>query len=131
MTNKLEINALTIDELKEAIKEFIEQNREVIDLESYDCSELAEDIENFLFSKYQIHGDIITFEPEDKQYMLKVREKNNIKEYTYHTVYLANGLIVDVRSITNVDNIQLKTFFEYLQDLETLNFDIKIINSFI
>lgn len=131
MTNTLEVNELTIDELKESIKEFIEQNREVIDLESYDCSELAEDIENFLFSKYQVHGDIITFEPEDKQYMLKVREKNNIKEYTYHTVYLVNGLIVDVRNITNVDNIQLKTFFEYLQDLETLNFDIKIINSFI
>lgn len=131
MTNKLEINEFTIDELKEVIKEFIEQNREVIDLESYDCSELAEDIENFLFSKYQIHGDIITFEPEDKQYMLKVREKNSIKEYEYHTVYLVNGLIVDVRSITDADNIQLKTFFEYLQDLETLNFDIKIINSFI
>ena len=131
MTNTLEINELTIDELKEAIKEFIEKNREVIDLQSYDCSELAEDIENFLFSKYQIHGDIITFEPEDKQYMLKVREKNSIKEYEYHTVYLLNGLIVDVRSITNADNIQLKTFFEYLQDLETLNFDIKIINSFI
>ncbi len=131
MTNTLEINEFTIDELKEAIKEFIEQNREVIDLENYDCSELAEDIENFLFSKYQIHGDIITFEPEDKQYMLKVREKNSIKEYEYHTVYLVNGLIVDVRSITNVDNIQLKTFFEYLQDLETLNFDITIINSFI
>lgn len=131
MTNTLEINELTIDELKEAIKEFIEKNREVIDLQSYDCSELAEDIENFLFSKYQIHGDIITFEPEDKQYMLKVREKNSIKEYEYHTVYLINGLIVDVRSITNADNIQLKTFFEYLQDLETLNFDIKIINSFI
>lgn len=130
MTNTLEINELTIDELKEAIREFIEQNREVIDLESYDCSELAEDIENFLFSKYQVHGDIITFEPEDKQYMLKVREKNSIKEYEYHTVYLVNGLIVDVRSITNADNIQLKTFFEYLQDLETLNFDIKIINSF-
>lgn len=130
MTNTLEINELTIDELKEAIKEFIEKNREVIDLQSYDCSELAEDIENFLFSKYQIHGDIITFEPEDKQYMLKVREKNSIKEYEYHTVYLINGLIVDVRSITNADNIQLKTFFEYLQDLETLNFDIKIINSF-
>lgn len=130
MTNTSEINELTIDELKEAIKEFIEKNREVIDLQSYDCSELAEDIENFLFSKYQIHGDIITFEPEDKQYMLKVREKNSIKEYEYHTVYLINGLIVDVRSITNVDNIQLKTFFEYLQDLETLNFDIKIINSF-
>lgn len=130
MTNKLEINKLTIDELKEAIKEFIEQNREVIDLQSYDCSELAEDIENFLFSKYQVHGDIITFQPEDKQYTLKVREKNSIKEYEYHTVYLVNGLIVDVRSITNVDNIQLKTFFEYLQDLETLNFDIKIINSF-
>lgn len=130
MTNTLEINELTTDELKEAIKEFIEQNREVIDLESYDCSELAEDIENFLFSKYQIHGDIITFEPEDKQYMLKVREKNSIKEYEYHTVYLINGLIADVRSITNADNIQLKTFFEYLQDLETLNFDIKIINSF-
>lgn len=131
MTNTLEINELTVDELKEAIKEFIEKNREVIDLQSYDCSELAEDIENFLFSKYQIHGDIITFEPEDKQYMLKVREKNSIKEYEYHTVYLVNGLIVDVRSITNADNIQLKTFFEYLQDLETLNFDIKIINSFI
>lgn len=131
MTNTLEINELTVDELKEAIKEFIEKNREVIDLQSYDCSELAEDIENFLFSKYQIHGDIITFEPEDKQYMLKVREKNRIKEYEYHTVYLVNGLIVDVRSITNADNIQLKTFFEYLQDLETLNFDIKIINSFI
>lgn len=130
MTNTLEINELTIDELKEAIKEFIEKNREVINLESYDCSELAEDIENFLFSKYQVHGDIITFEPEDKQYMLKVREKNSIKEYEYHTVYLVNGLIVDVRSITDVDNIQLKTFFEYLQDLETLNFDIKIINSF-
>jgi hypothetical protein len=131
MTNTLEINELTVDELKEAIKEFIEQNREVIDLQSYDCSELAEDIENFLFSKYQIHGDIITFEPEDKLYMLKVREKNSIKEYEYHTVYLVNGLIIDVRNITNVDNIQLKTFFEYLQDLETLNFDIKIINSFI
>ena len=131
MTNTLEVNELTIDELKEAIKEFIEQNREVIDLQSYDCSELAEDIENFLFSKYQVHGDIITFEPENKQYMLKVREKNSIKEYTYHTVYLVNGLIIDVRNITNVDNIQLKTFFEYLQDLETLNFDIKIINSFI
>lgn len=131
MTNTLEINELTIDELKEAIREFIEKNREVIDLQSYDCSELAEDIENFLFSKYQIHGDIIAFEPEDKQYMLKVREKNSIKEYEYHTVYLINGLIVDVRSITNADNIQLKTFFEYLQDLETLNFDIKIINSFI
>lgn len=130
MTNTLEINELTIDELKEAIKEFIEKNREVIDLQSYDCSELAEDIENFLFSKYQVHGDIITFQPEDKQYMLKVREKNSIKEYEYHTVYLVNGLIVDVRSITNVDNIQLKTFFEYLQGLETLNFDIKIINSF-
>lgn len=131
MTNTLEINELTINELKEAIREFIEKNREVIDLQSYDCSELAEDIENFLFSKYQVHGDIITFQPEDKQYMLKVREKNSIKEYEYHTVYLVNGLIVDVRSITNADNIQLKTFFEYLQDLETLNFDIKIINSFI
>ena len=131
MTNTLEVNELTIDELKEAIKEFIEQNREVIDLQSYDCSELAEDIENFLFSKYQVHGDIITFEPENKQYMLKVREKNSIKEYEYHTVYLVNRLIIDVRNITNVDNIQLKTFFEYLQDLETLNFDIKIINSFI
>ena len=131
MTNTLEINELTTDELKEAIREFIEKNREVIDLQSYDCSELAEDIENFLFSKYQVHGDIITFEPENKQYMLKVREKNSIKEYEYHAVYLVNGLIVDVRSITNADNIQLKTFFEYLQDLETLNFDIKIINSFI
>ena len=130
MTNTLEINELTVDELKEVIKEFIEQNREVIDLESYDCSELAEDIENFLFSKYQIHGDIVTFQPEDRRYMMKVREKNSIQEYGYHTVYLVNGLIVDVRNITDVDNVQLKTFFEYLQDLETLNFDIKIVNNF-
>lgn len=114
-------------DLENIVKEYIEKNNDLIDSESYDCSELAEDIQEEIYKKFNLKGCIITFTPQNRSDVLHVLEKNKIKDYQYHSVLLFNGLIVDVRSITNIDNIAFKSYNDYFQELKDLNPDIEIL----
>lgn len=114
-------------DLENIVREYAEKNNDLINLESYDCSELAEDIQEEIYKKFNLKGCIVTFAPQNRNDVLHVLEKNKIKDYQYHSVLLFNGLIVDIRSIMNIDNIVFKSHDEYFQELKDLNPDIEIL----
>jgi hypothetical protein len=114
-------------DLENIVREYIEKNNDLVNSESYDCSELAEDIQEEIYKQFNLKGCILTFTPQNKRDVLHVLEKNKIKDYQYHSVLLFNGLIVDIRSITNIDNIVFKSHDDYFQELKDLNPDIEIL----
>lgn len=114
-------------DLENIVRDYIEKNNDLVNSESYDCSELAEDIQEEIYKQFNLKGCILTFTPQNRSDVLHVLEKNKIKDYQYHSVLLFNGLIVDVRSITNVDNIVFKLYDDYFQELKDLNPDIEIL----
>ena len=114
-------------DLENIVREYIEKNNALVNLEPYDCSELAEDIQEEIYKQFNLKGCILTFIPQNISDVLHVLEKNKIKEYQYHSVLLFNGLIVDIRSITNIDNIVFKSHDDYFQELKDLNPDIEIL----
>ena len=114
-------------DLENIVREYIEKNNDLVNLESYDCSELAEDIQEEIYKQFNLKGCILTFTPQNRSDVLHVLEKNKIKDYQYHSVLLFNGLIVDIRSITNIDNIIFKLYDDYFQELKDLNPDIEIL----
>lgn len=114
-------------DLENIVKEYIEKNNDLIDSESYDCSELAEDIQEEIYKQFNLMGCVLTFTPQNRSDVLHVLEKNKIKDYQYHSVLLFNGLIVDIRSITNIDSIAFKSYDDYFQELKDLNPDIEIL----
>ncbi len=114
-------------DLQDIVKEYIEKNNDLINLDSYDCSELAEDIQEEIYKKFNLKGCILTFTTQNRNDVLHVLEKNKIKDYQYHSVLQFNGLIIDIRSIMNVDNIIFKSHDDYFQELKDLNPDIEIL----
>lgn len=114
-------------DLENIVREYIEKNNDLVNLESYDCSELAEDIQEEIYKQFNLMGRVLTFTPQNRSDVLHVLEKNKIKDYQYHSVLLCNGLIVDIRSITNVDSITFKSHDDYFQELKDLNPDIEIL----
>lgn len=116
-----------LNDLKEIIKEYIENRIEVVSSESYDCYEIAEDIQSILFNKFKRFGCIITFKPKDKSRMLKVLDYGQVEEYVYHSVFLYCGYVIDIRSIKDTDDISFDTYAVYTQKLQDLNPEIEII----
>lgn len=114
-------------DLENIVREYMENHNDSINLDSYDCSELAEDIQEEIYEKFNLKGCILTFTPQNRSDVLHVLEKSKIKDYQYHSVLLFNGLIVDIRSITNIDNITFKSYDDYFQELKDLNPDIEIL----
>lgn len=114
-------------DLENIVRDYIEKNNDLVNSESYDCSELAEDIQEEIYKQFNLKGCILTFTPQNRSDVLHVLEKNKIKDYQYHSVLLFNGLIIDIRSITNIDSITFKSYDDYFQELKDLNPDIEIL----
>ena len=114
-------------DLENIVREYVKSHNDLINLDSYDCSELAEDVQEEIYKKFNLKGHILTFTPQNRNDVLHVLEKNKVRDYQYHSVLLFNGLIIDIRSIMNIDNIVFKSHDEYFQELKDLNPDIEIL----
>lgn len=108
--------------LRDKIELFLFENS-WLNFEGVDCSEIAEDLRDFL-KKFNIHSTLVKIyvKGRENSVCLNIIQNGKIETFTYHYVLLCNNFIFDIKDLK-----YFISYGEYVEYIANLNIGLDIV----
>lgn len=106
--------------LRDKIELFLFENS-WLNFEGADCSEIAEDLRDFL-KKFNIHSTLVKIyvKGRENSVCLNIIQNGKIETFTYHYVLLCNNFIFDIKDLKYF--ISYGEYVEYIANRNLMDF---------